>query len=352
MNYKNKYQNIVVYYFSGTGNTRFAANRIVEYAEQCNISAKIQNIDSNKPDYQQINKDTLLVFCFPTHGFNAPPIVLRFISAFPRNKCNVLLLNTRAGLKLFNIHTPGIGGIALWLPTIILLQKGYKCTGWQPLDMPSNWISLHPGLRTKSIVFIKKRCENTLESMTEKVISGKRIFNGLIWLPIDILLIPVSIGYYFFGRYALAKTFYANTNCSNCGLCIKNCPVNAIIEKSDRPFWSFKCESCMKCMNTCPERAIETGHGFTFLLWWLVFSAIPYLIVNAIAKYKIISDENIQNYNSIISIGIILITGLIFILFGYEIFHQLLRIKLFNKIVSFTSFTHYSFWRRYFLKNK
>jgi ferredoxin len=351
MNYKGKYKNIVVYYFSGTGNARFAANRIADFAEQSNIPVQIQNIDSNNPEYLQIDKDTLLVFCFPTHGFNAPPILLRFISAFPRNKCNVLLLNTRAGMKLFNIHTPGIGGIALWLPTIIFLLKGYNIIGWQPLDMPSNWISLHPGLRKKSIAFIKNRCEKTLEKKTKKAFSGKIILNGLYWLPIDILLIPIAIGYYFFGRFTLAKTFYANNSCTNCGLCIINCPVHAISEKSKRPYWKFKCESCMKCMNTCPEQAIETAHGFTFLLWWLVFSVIPYLIISGIEKYEVISYEKIENHYSLISNGIIFVAGLIFIFFGYEIFHQILRIKLINKIVSFTSFTHYKFWRRYFLKH-
>jgi ferredoxin len=347
-----KYQNIAIYYFSGTGNARFAAEKIASFAKQKNIPVYISNIDTKESYDKHINDNSLIVFCYPTHGFNAPPIVLRFISSFPRCKASVLLLNTRAGMKLFSIHTPGIGGIALWLPSIILKIKGYKCVGWQSLDMPSNWISLHPGLREKSIAFIKNRCENSLAGMTEKAFSGKIVLNGLIWLPIDILVIPVTIAYYCYGRFALAKTFYANSNCTNCGLCIKNCPVEAVIEKSARPYWKFKCESCMRCMNTCPERAIETGHGFTFILWWLVFSGIPYFIISRIEKHEVISHESIQNYYSIISNAIILITGLIITFLYYELLHQLLKLKFFNRIITFTSLTHYKFWRRYFFKRR
>lgn len=35
---------------------------------------------------------------------------------------------------------------------------------------------------------------------------------GIFDLPLDLLFLPVSIGYYFYGRFALAKTFLPVTN--------------------------------------------------------------------------------------------------------------------------------------------
>lgn len=32
---------------------------------------------------------------------------------------------------------------------------------------------------------------------------------------------------------------------------------------------------------------------------------------------------------------------------GYRILHQLLRIKLFNRIITLTSLTHFKWWNRY-----
>ena len=297
-------QSIIIYYFSGTGNAKFAAEKIAFHARQNNIPVSLNNIASSKTDFKEIDKNCLVVFCYPTHGFNAPPVVLNFISKFPKNKSRVLLLNTRAGMKLFKMHTPGLGGIALWLPSIMLLIKGYKPSGWQPLDMPSNWISLHPGLRLKSVAFIISRCEQTLAKFTEKGLIGKPILTGLFWLPVDILLIPVAVGYYFFGRFAIAKTFYANYNCTNCGACLKNCPVNAIIEKYNRPFWTFKCESCMKCMNSCPDRAIETAHGLFIAISILSSITITFLL-NNILKFNIQSGfiKLLLFCNSVLALG-------------------------------------------------
>lgn len=45
---------------------------------------------------------------------------------------------------------PGLSGLALILPALMLRLKGYRIKGLRPLDLPSNWISLHPGLRGKS----------------------------------------------------------------------------------------------------------------------------------------------------------------------------------------------------------
>ena len=345
-----KYEKILIWYFSGTGNARFAAYKIAEIARPEGYDVSVNNIADPIPDFSNINENCLIGFCFPTHGFNAPPIVLKFLRKLPKGKSDVFLLNTRAGMKLFKQHTPGIGGIALWLPALMLIFKGYRTIGFRPLDMPSNWIFLHPGLTSNAVHFITQRCTKTLTTFTNKIIKGHPVLNGLLWLPLDIALLPISMGYYFFGRFVLAKTFFANYNCTNCGLCMKECPVNAIKEINKRPYWTFDCESCMKCMNNCPQRAIETAHGFIFLVWWLAFSSIPYFLLKLLLNHQLISKSFYHNYFDLLFNGVVLITGLIVIFFAYKILHQLLRVRLFNKIITFTSLTHFKFWNRYMHK--
>jgi ferredoxin len=345
---ESKFNNLDIWYFSGTGNAQFAAQQIKENAEKRGLKASIHNMACKEHDFSQIGDNTLVGFCYPTHGFNAPPIALKFLHNFPRGKSNTFFLNTRAGLKLYKIHLPGIGGIALWLPALIMILKGYKPIGFRPLDMPSNWISLHPGVRQKVIESIKKHCTQTLDRFSNRILSGKPILNGFLWLPIDIALIPISIAYYLAGRYFIAKTFFANYNCNSCGLCIKQCPVKAIVEKNKRPYWTFSCESCMRCMNSCPKRAIETAHGFTFLLWWGIFSVLSGLVTDLIIHYNILPNEIFTGYFGLAQDAITIIISFVMVYIAYRLLHQLLGIKMINRIITYTSLTHFKFWRRYY----
>ena len=152
---------LIIYYFSGTGNARQSAEWIAESMQHNNILAEIFNIaKKTEPEAISDSSGTLLGFCFPTHGFNAPPIMLRFLSQLPRtkNKTKVFLLNTRAGMKLSKLFTPGLNGLALILPAIILRLKGYRIIAYRPIDLPSNWISVHPGLKQTVINSIVGRC--------------------------------------------------------------------------------------------------------------------------------------------------------------------------------------------------
>lgn len=349
---KSNYTGVSIYYFSGTGNAKFAAEQIKNNSEEDGVPAKVFNIADQSLSIESIEKEELLGFCYPTHGFNAPPIIIKFLLSFPRGNTKVFLLNTRAGLKMSKVHIPGIGGLALWLPALILLFKGYKPIGFRPLDMPSNWISLHPGLKENVVRSIHQHCSLTLKRFSDRLLQGKWVLNGFLWLPLDILLAPISIGYYWLGRFALAKTFFANTTCNNCNLCIEDCPVNAIIEKDGRPFWTLKCESCMHCMNICPHRAIEIPHAYLLPLWWLAFSTAPYWIMKLMVKYEVISQAFYRQYFELIFYLVMIPVGFAIFIYGYRLLHWLIGFKFINTLITNTSLTHYSWWRRYRFKNR
>lgn len=343
------YNNIIIYYFSGTGNAKAATKWIADQAAQMGVKTEVVKIEKNKaPQTDLIQGNSLIGFCYPTHGFNAPPIVLGFIAKFPRTfKNDVFLLNTRAGMKLYKIFTPGLSGLAQWLPALFLRLKGYRCKGYRPLDLPSNWISLHPGIRKKVVESLFTRCKRITKKFTEEILNGKRIYRGWIDLPLDLAISPIAFGYYFFGRFALAKTFFASYKCTQCNLCVKNCPTGSIKMINSIPYWKFTCESCMKCMNQCPERAIETVHGLTFLLWWLAFSVVPWAIIHWMVNHGWINISFNSSLMTLIYYGVMIITGLTIIFTGYKMLHFLLRFKFFNYLFTYTSLTKFRFWRRY-----
>ncbi|NCB07268.1 MAG: hypothetical protein EOM73_03790 [Bacteroidia bacterium] len=340
---------VILYYFTGTGNARAAANWIARISNEKNIPVEIYQITpSLRPVLSEPKNNTLIGFCYPTHGFNAPPVVISFLMRFPKGNNRIFLLNTRAGMKLSKLFLPGLSGLAQLFPALLLLLKGYKIAGLQPMDLPSNWISLHPGLRTEVVASIFQRCKKITERFAEKILSGKNLYKGLLSLPIDLLISPVSLAYYFLGRFVLAKTFIAGNSCNGCSVCEKECPVHAIEMKNGRPFWTFKCESCMHCMNRCPKRAIQTPHLFVVLLWWLVFGILPLFIVKNILG---VTTGDTSFYNLLFD-AITIVTAFPVIFFSYRILHFLMKFRFFNRLITFTSLTKFKFWRRYFAPEK
>jgi ferredoxin len=338
-----------IYYFSGTGNAKHTAYWLNEYAKSMGINSQVINIADSRGIPVEIAKDELTGFVSPTHGFNYPPVMLKFICRFPRAKCSnkVFLMNTRAGMKFGNIYFPGLSGIALLLSAVILWFKGYKIIGMQPVDLPSNWISLHPGLTEKASGEIITRCRKKVLNFAEKIFNDKKSFNALYDIVQDLLIAPVAVLYYCIGRFVFAKSFIASSRCDSCMACIKQCPVKAIKLIDGTPFWTYKCESCMKCMNNCPKRAIETAHGFVIGTVYIVNSI---LITYIYAKLKLHNAWFIvgNSFGSQVLRFVAEPALLIFILIiSYRAIHYLKRIKTFEKLIVYTSLTKYGFWRRY-----
>ena len=47
----------------------------------------------------------------------------------------------------------------------------------------------------------------------------------------------------------------ADSKCTNCGLCAKNCPAQAISQENLKVADSKKCIACMRCVAKCPQSA-------------------------------------------------------------------------------------------------
>lgn len=331
-------EELEIFYFSGTGNARRIAEWFSENALKKEIDVKIINIANIDFNAIQVNPNSLVIIISPIHGFNYPKITLDFIRHFPNGENKIVLMNTRAGLKVGPFVTPGLTGIAFLFSSIILKWKGYKLVGQVPFDMPSNWISIHPSLNEKSVKYIHQKNYYKVSKHANKIFSGRKDFLALRDIVQDILIAPISLLYYFFGRFAFAKSFYASYKCDNCGICIKECPVNAIKIIKDRPFWTFHCESCMKCMNSCPNRAIETAHG----LFALVILLSP--IVTSFAFYYFVGKSFWEDFPAFIFKNIIFFS-LLFLL--YRMQHYFLGRNVIRKIIAFTSLTFFKFWGRY-----
>ncbi|MDP1623226.1 MAG: EFR1 family ferrodoxin [Bacteroidales bacterium] len=338
---------LTIYFFSGTGNARNVAHWFAGVATDKTIPA--ETIDIAKIDRKKIlppPPGSLVGFISPTHGFNYPPAMMYFIFRFPKSNGNrVFLMNTRAGMKLSKWFLPGLSGIALWLSALVLFLKGYSIVGLRSIDLPSNWISFHPGLKEKVVASMYERCKGITVKFAGKILDGKKVYTAFRDIIQDILITPVSIGYFFIGRFILAKSFYATDACDKCNICIDNCPVKAILTVDNRPFWSYRCESCMRCMNNCPKRAIETAHGYIIGIMCLLNMGIMIWFWQWVGRFITIPAGNGWAQAGVNITGWAL-TFLVMVI-SYRLFHYLLRIPVIRQLFYYTSVTRYKFWRRY-----
>lgn len=333
------YRKIRIYYFSGTGNSRRIALWIRGFAVSEDVECEILDIaNANLEKTKILDSDVLIIFISPIHGFNYPQITIDFVRHFPKGANRVVLMNTRAGLKLGNYVTPGLTGVAFILSSIILKSKGYKIVGQIPFDMPSNWMSIHPALTKRAVKFLHEKNYYRVKEYCTRIFKGETVFRAYRDIVQDVLISPISLAYYIMGRFVLAKSFYASIDCDSCGLCSKRCPVQAIEMIDNRPFWKLKCESCMKCMSDCPQKSIDTAY-FLFVFVGIVCSIVGSYFIRELLFADVQSGG--------VSFTIKNILFFILLCFFYKVQHFLLKYKFVKKIISSLSPTHYKFWGRY-----
>lgn len=334
---------VEIYYFSGTGNSKncalWFAERVREAGAECLIHdiARIDRTNIQAPDSR-----TLLVFASPVHGFNYPPVMINFLLRFPKGNSPVVLINTRAGMLIRRWITPGLSGIAFYLAAIILALKGYSFRAFYPVNLPSNWIFLHPGLTKRAVEYLHEKNKERVTRFADAMMQGKKNFRSVFEIVQDALIAPISLGYYFVGRFFLAKTYIASSACDTCGVCEKNCPVKAITMIDGRPYWTIHCESCMKCLGSCPKKAIETAHGLTGIVLAAYYGIITALL------YAYVYPSMAFFGSGIVQMIVESALLLAFTSAVYYLAHKAMKRKTIERFLVYTSLTKYKFWgRRY-----
>jgi len=338
--------NVTVYCLSGTGNSLRAARWFEETTKGKGIDATVVPLESARPERELVDSHhQLAVFVFPTHGFTAPWKMIKFAFSMPRRKrVQAFCAATRGALKFGRFTVPGAAGTAALLIALILLLKGYRLRGITGLDMPSNWMSLYSGFSTENAPpYIEKRRAGA-RRIFRQVLAGKphwaswsNAWDLLVWgLPLAWL----SALYLLFGRFFLAKLFFATNACTGCGQCAEHCPNNAIIMKGRRhprrPYWMHDCESCMRCMAWCPSHAVEAGHSWAVILW--LVTTLPggaWALSRLAAQLPFIAG--LENRFTILLADIAYFYASLFL--SYAVFHRLLRLRWFNELFARTTLT-------------
>lgn len=340
---------------SGTGNTFRVGCWIKEMIEADEGTVELEMIDEAEPREQLNSKETRLIgLLFPAHGFMPPWSMIKFILRFPvRSGTPAICVATRGSFIIGPLKIPGASGFATFFAALVLLLKGYRIKGLFSLDMPANMLNLHWGLKEHNSVRIMEKTFVKLKSFVDRLQNGKHIYftlNNLweaMWSVILFWLVPVfPVIYLVFGRMFMGKMMFSNNQCVGCGLCAKSCGNQAIkmirVGSKQVPFWTYHCENCMRCMAYCNKKAVEAGHSWGVVLYYI--TAVPVVFwISLWLRERIPGLPVVQNYwiQELLTVFYFLPALII----SYRLFWYLIRIKPINTLFTYTTLTR--FFRRY-----
>lgn len=226
----------MIFYFSGTGNSKWAAEQIAVLTGDDTLDITKINEMPNVQNEKQIG------LVFPVYAWGIPEPMLAFV-----NKLDKITAFT------FAVCTCGqeAGKAMKKLSKIYSLDSGYS------LIMPNNYII---GADVDDDQTIRHKLDAACEKI--KTISCDILEKKKSWCVQEGAFAGMKSGLINFGfnRFARStKSFYATNSCNACGLCVKNCPASTISLVNGKPVWDRKCYQCLRCINECPQKAIQYG---------------------------------------------------------------------------------------------
>ncbi|MDE6510518.1 MAG: EFR1 family ferrodoxin [Muribaculaceae bacterium] len=244
----------MIYYFSGTRNSRYAALRLGSL-----IGEEVRFIPAQDAYSQEIDlsKDKSVGFVFPVYAWGVPPILMDFIGRLP--EAFVQTVDERR-LPVWCVATCGDEtGMAVEMLRKGLADRGIGLAGAWSLTMPNVYVLL-PGFGTDS----KEVEERKLSEAVGRIEHIASRISGEKWEE-DVHLGPwprmkTSLVYPLFKRWGVnARKWHYTDACIGCGKCMRACPVGNIAMTGGRPKWGNDCTSCCACYHVCPTRGAQYG---------------------------------------------------------------------------------------------
>ena len=260
----------MIFYFTGTGNTRWAAQEIAAALNE-ELLYIPDLIREGRYEFK-LKPDERIGFCFPTHGWQPPRIVREYVRKLRIENgalqlCWLATGGTQEWRKdaktyCWALTTCGDNmGEAMTIFNKDLATIGLHATSTFAVIMPESNICfsfLHLDTKEKEqqkIAAARKRLPHIIEILREKKEGVEELVKGAI---------PKTYSYVIGGYYNKHlikddKLWVDAEACISCGLCSKVCPVDDI--EGVPPVWKHngRCTNCLACYHHCPKHAIHWG---------------------------------------------------------------------------------------------
>ena len=276
----------MIFYFSGTGNTKWAASKLAAATREDLISiAPYMRADDSSHNLAEpfiLKENERLGFVFPVHGWRVPKLVREFIckmkiqrepsdaSAENKAKADDSLKNRPF---TYCVCTAGdsIGLTIENLNEVISLNPSLQALGITEVSssysliMPESYIGL-PFMDVDPKEREIRKKENAAQELAvvcEEIFDRKEGISRLVKGPIPWFFTKV-VGGFFENVLITDKRFHVEKDrCVKCGICANVCPVGDIKGGlGEYPVWLHHkdCLTCFTCYHHCPHHAIEFGN--------------------------------------------------------------------------------------------
>lgn len=237
----------MVLYFSGTGNSRFVAEKIAKELDDKAVDIKKFLKNEAVPDFKE---GGVYVFVAPSYvsAIARPMTDFIYETAFPK------------GIKAYYVVTCKASmGVSPEIDRRLSGRKGFKYMGTAEVKMPQNYLVYFTTKEKEDNLEVINDALPEIDKIAKTIKAGKRLQSTKMKsgeFPITVFV--ADLYYEFFMK---TKKFSVSDECISCKKCVNICPYNNIEMINDRPVWGDKCTHCMACINMCPKKAINYGKG-------------------------------------------------------------------------------------------
>jgi ferredoxin len=239
----------VIYYYSGSGNTKLACSYIARYSE-----TSFDLVDVVREREADLEPYDIVGFATFTDCWGPPQLFQSFIQGLPHQEGKLAFVFNSYGF---------VSGKTLYVLAGMVSAKGFDVISGHSLRMPESYppmIARGMGAQEAPSQAQMSRFDafiSDLDLAIERASEGQMVERHKVRVGVLNSLLPVRPRTA--ARQDMGEILVDEMLCVECGTCERQCPYGAIRLDPKPVFDLSKCYGCWRCYNRCPEQAIYTA---------------------------------------------------------------------------------------------
>ncbi len=230
-------------YFSGTGNSKFVAERFA-----LGMGGACHSIEEDADFSSLIRAADTVAFVYPIYLSRPPRIMSEFVAARRddlQGKKLVILCTQMVfsgdGARCLTDHLPKDGCRVVYAEHIIM-----------PNNVNNMWCFPHQSPAKVRKLACKAR--KKVDAICEDIKAGRVVRRG--FHAVSRLLGLLQGGFSPNFERMMLNSVRIGGECNGCGLCVRRCPTHNLTLVNGKAAAGGSCTECYRCINLCPRRAI------------------------------------------------------------------------------------------------